>query len=116
MDTVFPTDYQFPLIIMTVLFLGFMFCPFNTGWRYARWEIILCYLRASISPFDSVKFRTFLIATSTSSVKNMFTDFGDMVCFYQNGNFQSNEPFPPCNWVGGWKHAWSVIPYWWRMW
>ena len=63
-DFIFPKDFKLPMMILFLTFILFMFWPCRHLFHLARWELVKAWCKAAISPFDEVKFRTFLFATS----------------------------------------------------
>lgn len=113
---VFPTNYKFPTIILTIVFLiGVMFSLMPYLHRPMRWEITKALGHIVVAPFGKVFFRTFFLADIITSTKIMLFDTTAMICFYASGEFNSDTP-NSCVWQNPMEYAWAILPYWFRFW
>eukprot|EP01132_Coremiostelium_polycephalum_P006104 gene6104-7607_t len=107
-----PAEYN-PLVLL-VVYLIFLFCPFNIFQLSVRKWFLNTILRVMTAPVKTVRFKDFFMGDQLSSLVLMMVQFSQFICFYTTDVYKA-ESHAVCISRGRYFNPIiSALPAWWR--
>jgi len=78
-------------LILTVIMLCVLLCPFNLFYRNARWFLLKVLVSVMISPLGEVRFVDFYLGDVLTSMVKTLVDLQYTTCYYFSGDFIHTE-------------------------
>lgn len=69
-------------IVLIVIYLLWLFCPFNILWRGSRWWFLCSLGRLIVTPLYDVQFRDFWLADQLTSLGDFLFQLQFVLCIY----------------------------------